>query len=234
MMKRIPFLIIILLSFLFLTEVPVGAQVGDPRNNLSFGINGGVGTNSITFIPSIKQDISLGPIAGVTLRHISERYFFLINGIQIECNWVTRGWTEYIDDGSGNEYTRQLNYMEVPFFAHMGFGREYRGFQGYFNLGPQISYLLYEVQEKSGSGPWNTVNRPNHVVYQYDRPIENKLDYGVSAGLGVELRTGLGVFGIEGRYYFGLGNIYGISKSDYFARCANSSISLRATYLISL
>ena len=56
-MKRIPFLII-LLSILFLTEVPVGAQVGDPRNNLSFGINGGVGTNSITFIPSIKQDIS--------------------------------------------------------------------------------------------------------------------------------------------------------------------------------
>ena len=224
----------IVLLLLAAAANPVRAQVGDPRNTVSVGVSGGMGMNSVTFVPSIKQDISLGPVAGVTLRHISEKYFFLINGLQMECNWVTRGWTEFIDDGSDNEYTRQLNYIEVPFFAHLGFGREFRGFQGYFNLGPQISYLLYEVQKKGGLEPWNTANRPNHVVYQYDRPIENRLDYGISAGLGVELRTGLGVFGIEGRYYFGLGNIYGITKSDYFARCANSSISVRATYLINL
>ena len=224
----------IILCLLSFAATPASAQVGDPRNLISIGFNGGMGTNSVTFVPSIKQDLSLGPVAGVTFRHISEKYFFLINGLQLECNWVTRGWTEYIEDGSENDYTRKLNYIEVPFFAHLGFGREYRGFQGFFNLGPQISYLLYEVQQKGGNGPWNTANRPNHVTYQYDRPIENKLDYGVSAGLGVEMRTGIGVFGIEGRYYFGLGNIYGITKSDYFARCANSSISVRAIYLINL
>lgn len=232
-MKRILYSTL-LLTLLSMAAIPAKAQVGDLRNIISLGFNGGIGTNSITFIPSIKQDLSLGPVAGVTFRHISEKYFFLINGLQLECNWVTRGWTEYIDDSSGNEYTRQLNYIELPFFAHLGFGREYRGFQGYFNLGPQISYLLYEVQKKGGQQPWNTANRPNRVVYQYDRPIENKLDYGISAGLGAEIRTGLGVFGVEGRYYFGLGNVYGITKKDYFARCANSSISVRATYLINL
>ena len=47
-------------------------------------------------------------------------------------------------------------------------------------------------------------------------------------------RTGSGNFGIEGRYYFGLGNIYGITKKDYFGRCANSTISVRATYSFNL
>ncbi|HBA13066.1 MAG: porin family protein [Bacteroidaceae bacterium] len=225
---------LLVISLFLLTTLPSKAQVGDSRNLFSIGFNGGLGTSSVSFIPTIKQDISLGPTAGLTIRHISEKYFFLICGLQLECNYATRGWTELIDDGSGNEYTRHLNYVEVPFYAHLGFGREYRGFQGYLNLGPQVSYLINEIQKKGGREPWDSSNRPNRVIYHYNRPIENKLDYGISAGLGVELRTGIGAFGLEGRYYFGLGNIYNITKSDYFARCANSTISVRATYLISI
>ena len=229
-MKRSFFLFILI----FTLAGRASAQVGDPRNSLSFGFNGGMGASSVSFIPSIKQQLSLGPTFGVTARHISEKYFFLICGLQLECNLAGRGWTELIEDGSGNEYTRVANYIEVPFFAHLGFGREVRGFQGFFNIGPQVSYLLNEHEVYGGKEPWDITNRPNQVTEQYGKDIENKLDYGITAGLGIEMLTGVGTFGLEGRYYFGLGNIYGITKKDYFGRCANSTISLRATYLFSL
>lgn len=219
---------------LSLAVLTASAQVGDRRNTFSIGFNGGVGTSNVSFIPSIKQQLSLGPTFGVSFRHISEKFFFLICGTQLECNFASRGWTELIEDGSGNEYSRVANYIEMPFMAHLGFGREYRGFQGYINLGPQVSYLISEREIYGGQEPWNTENRPNQVVEQYGKPIENKLDYGIAGGVGVEMHTGAGTFGLEGRYYFGLGNIYGITKKDYFGRCANSTISVRATYSFNL
>lgn len=225
--------LIILLSIAF-TTVTASAQVGDARNILSFGVNGGMGTSSVSFIPSIKQTLSLGPTFGVSLRHVSEKYFFLICGTQIECNYAARGWTELIEDGSGNEYTRVASYIEVPFLAHLGFGREFRGFQGHINLGPQVAYLIGDKEYRSDPATWDVSNRPNQVTEQYGKKIENKVDYGITASLGIEMRTGSGNFGIEGRYYFGLGNIYGITKKDYFGRCANSTISVRATYSFNL
>lgn len=223
-----------ILFFAAFTTLTTTAQVGDARNTLSLGVSGGMGTSRVSFIPSIKQTLSLGPTFGVSLRHISEKYFFLICGTQIECNFASRGWTELIEDGSGNEYTRVANYVEVPFLAHLGFGREFRGFQGHINLGPQVGYLLNEREIYGGQKPWDVSNRPNNVTEQYGKAIENKLDYGITASLGVEMRTGSGNFGLEGRYYFGLGNIYGITKKDYFGRCANSTISVRATYSFNL
>lgn len=228
-MKRI---LAILFTVAFIATA--SAQVGDPRNTLSIGVSGGMGTSRVSFVPSIKQTLSLGPTFGVSIRHISEKYFFLICGTQLECNMASRGWTEMIEDGSGNEYTRIINYVEVPFLAHLGFGREYRGVQGHINLGPQVSYLLSEKEICGGQTPWDITNRPNNVTEQYGKAVENKLDYGITASVGLELRTGIGNFGVEGRYYFGLGNIYGITKRDYFARCANSTISVRATYSITL
>ena len=212
----------------------VSAQVGDARNTLSLGVSGGMGTSEVSFIPTIKQTLSLGPTFGVSLRHISEKYFFLICGTQVELNYARRGWTEDIDDGSGNEYTRIADYIEIPFLAHIGFGREFYGFQGHINLGPQVAYLINQREIYGGKEPWDTSNRPNQVTEQYGKDIENKLDYGITASVGLEMRTGSGNFGIEGRYYFGLGNIFGITKKDYFGRCANSTISVRATYSFNL
>lgn len=223
-----------ILFALALTALTAKAQVGDPRNMLSLGFNAGMGTSRVSFVPRIKQTTCLGPTFGVSLRHISEKYFFLICGTQIECNFARRGWTENIEDGSGNEYTRIADYIEIPFLAYLGFGREIRGFQGHINLGPQIGLLINDDEIYGGQEPWNTSKRPNNVTEQYGKAIENKLDYGITASVGLEMRTGAGNFGVEGRYYFGLGNIYGITKKDYFGRCANSTISVRLTYSFNL
>ena len=46
--------------------------------------------------------------------------------------------------------------------------------------------------------------------------------------------THLGHFLLEGRYYYGLGNIYGDTKRDYFARSNMGSIVIKMTYLFDI
>ena len=63
----------------------------------------------------------------------------------------------------------------------------------------------------------------------------NNFDFGITAGLGLELHIKpIGRFQIEGRFYYGLGNIYGDSKSDCFSRSAHQTIILRGAYLIDI
>jgi hypothetical protein len=230
-MRKIEFAIIIAL---LLAVIPAKAQVGNLRNEFSVGFAGGAGTSSVSFVPTIKQTFSPGITGGLVLRYTSEKYFWLVSATQLEVNFSQRGWTELIEDGSGNEYTRVINYVEIPFLTHLGVGREYRGFQGYLNLGPQIGFSLGDKEYYGGKLPWDVTHRPNNVVEQYGKALDKKFEYGITGGIGVELKTGIGTFGLEGRYYFGLSDIFNNSKKDYFARSANSTISVRAAYMFSV
>ncbi len=225
---------VIISALLFLASVPAHSQIGDLRNMVAVGGHGGMGTSRVSFVPTIRQTTSLGPTFGIAVRNTTEKYFWMICATQLELNYAERGWTELIEDGSGNEYTRSLSYIEIPFMTHIGIGREIRGFQGFLNLGPQVALLVGDNEKFGGQLPWDVSNRPNNVTGQYGTPVSHKVDYGITGGLGFEMRTGIGAFGVEGRYYFGLGNIYGITKSDYFVRCANSTISLRLSYMLQL
>ena len=39
---------------------------------------------------------------------------------------------------------------------------------------------------------------------------------------------------LEGRYYYGLSDIFGNGKQDVFGRSANGTIAIRATYLFDI
>ena len=86
-------------------------------------------------------------------------------------------------------------------------------------------------KENKGGGEWDDSHRPNRVNYQYGKEVENKLDYGIVAGGGLELSTPIGHFQLEGRYYYGLGDFYKNSKKDDFGRSGHSYIGIRMTYL---
>ena len=58
MIKIKPFVITALL--LAGLSLPAAAQIGEPRNNLSVGFNGGVNLNSVSFTPTIKQNSLMG------------------------------------------------------------------------------------------------------------------------------------------------------------------------------
>ena len=222
------------LFILLVSVLPSRAQVGLHRNTFAFGGNIGIDHSQISVSPKIKQGMYLGKTFGITARYTSEKYFFLICAAQIEANFVERGWREEIEDGTGNEYNRRLTYVEIPFFAHLGIGREARGVQGFINLGPQIGFLIRDKENYGGMEPWDPSKRPNNVNVQYGKEIDHKLEYGITGGLGIELKTAIGNFIIEGRYYFGLSDIFGNTKTDYFGRSANTSIYAKVAYMFEI
>ena len=65
-------------------------------------------------------------------------------------------------------------------------------------------------------------------------PLDHKIDYGITAGLGIELTTGIGHFIVDARYYYGLSDLFGNAKKDPFSRSANGAIMAKVTYLINI
>ena len=116
--------LIVWLAMSFFAIMPMMAQLGEVRNNLAIGINGGLNMSQVEFSPSIKQTNKNGMVLGVTARYMSEKYFNMLCGIQVELNYSQRGWNEKIEDGSENTYSRTMNYLEVPFLAHLAFGKD--------------------------------------------------------------------------------------------------------------
>lgn len=229
---------ILLPIFSILLSATAFAQVGELRSNLALGFNGGYNLSSVDFSPTIKQGLQPGLTGGLTLRYTTEKYFALICAAQLEVNFAQRGWNELIDDGSNNTYSRTTNYIEVPFFAHLGWGKEDRGLQFFINAGPQVGLYLQNDQEEyygySDEYPWDESNRPNNITEQYGKAIENTLEYGIAGGAGLELKTNIGNFTIEGRYFFGLSDMFGNSKADPFGRSANTTITGKISYLIDI
>lgn len=215
------------------SAISVKAQVGEHRSDFAVGANVGYNMSRMDFNPSIKQTYKTGTAFGLSARYISEKYFTAICGVLVELNYVPMGWEEVIDDGSGNQFTATLNYIQMPLLLQMGWGRERSGLKFVFEAGPQIGYLI-SVSRDFGNTTWNTANRPNGVVWQYTHDPDHTFEYGITAGLGLELSTKAGHFILDGRYYFGLGDIYDNSKKGYFTRSANSAIQVRLSYLFDL
>ncbi|HPW70733.1 MAG TPA: porin family protein [Bacteroides graminisolvens] len=208
-------------------SLPALAQIGELRNNIAVGVNGGMNFSNVSFTPKIKQKTTNGMTGGLTVRYISEKYFAMICGLQMELNYSQRGWTELIEENT-DTYSREMNYLEIPFLAHLAFGKE-RGGRFFINAGPQIGFLLNEKEKKSAD--FSPISRTS---YQYGKMADNKFDYGIVGGAGVEIRTGVGNFLVEGRYYYALSDFYKTTKKDDFSRAAHSILSARITYLFDL
>lgn len=222
--------------FGMLLSIASFAQVGELRSNLAIGANGGFNLSRVDFSPTIKQELHPGLTGGLTLRYTTEKYFSLICAAQLEVNFAQRGWNEFIDDGSNNTYHRTTNYVEIPFFAHLGWGQEVRGMQYFINAGPQLGIYLNDEEYYGFSAeyPWDDSRRPNYINMQYGKQVENTLEYGIAGGAGMELKTAIGNFIIEGRYFFGLSDMFGNAKADPFGRSANTTITGKISYLIDI
>lgn len=229
---------------------PARAQVGEYRTDFAVGVNGGYMLSNVGFMPEVPQGLLGGLTGGLTLRYTCEKYFKSICAIVAEVNLAQTGWKEdiidvdrqpvyYTDDVEKLNalfYERKMTYLQIPLMARMGWGRERKGFQFFFQVGPQIGVFMSEKTSTNVvMGKPTQNNRSSQVVAQDTMAVENKLDYGIAAGLGLEFsHRKLGHFLLEGRYYYGLGNIYGNSKSDYFGRSNFGQIVIKATYLFDL
>lgn len=207
---------------------------------MAVGFTGGVMMNTIGFDPTIKQNQHIGPTFGVVARYTSERYFKAYCALQVELNYSVLGWRENILNSNSeplpDTYERNIHYIQLPMLARLAWGKERRGAMGYFLAGPQIGYCLSEKSKQSAFtlNEEGNPDRPNGLYSQYAMSIDRKFDYGITAGAGLELNTSLGHFLIEGRYYYGLSDIFNNSKKDVFGRSNNSTIVAKVTYLFDL
>lgn len=203
--------------------------------------------SKVGFTPTVQQKQHGGITGGVSLRYVCEKYFKTICSVYAEVNYAKVGWTEDILDiennavlirgtGEALKYQRDITYIQIPVFAHLAWGREERGFNFFVNLGPQIGIYLNESTTTNFDKTTPTENdRVSNITAQYDMPVEKKLDYGIAAGAGMEYSIPkVGHFLLEGRYYYGLGNIYGSSKKDYFGKSNFGQIVVKASYLFDI
>ena len=246
-----------------LLPLNASAQVGEYRTDFAVGFNGGYSLSSISFVPKVPQGQLGGITAGLSARYTCEKYFNSICAVVGEVNLSQIGWKENIldfndqpvvlhtDETQTLQYSRKMSYVQIPILARLGWGRERKGLQAFFQIGPQIGFFLSEKTEtnfdvrQSDFNP-GTRDKPNSsykyqssrvsdVVAQDTMAVENTFDYGIAAGAGLEFsHCKLGHFLVEGRYYFGLGNIYGSSKRDYFARSNFGNIVIKFTYLFDI
>lgn len=188
------------------------------KPELYIGTNQGVNLwPNISFVPSVEQNFDVRYKGGFTIRYINLKYF----GIQAELNYSQQGWSETSENGE--IYSHRFDYLELPVLAHIYFGKKSTKF--FINLGPEIRYMVSDVATAPFAGGG----------IQQTKEIENRFDYGITGGLGVEFRTKkAGAFQLEARYHFGLGNVFNASKKDDFDKSNNQVISVGIVYLFNV
>ena len=245
-MKRYLILLLVVHCSLLATR----AQVGEYRNDLAVGVSAGYMLSSVGFVPEVPQKQLGGMTGGVTFRYTCEKYFKSVCAIVAEVNLVQTGWKENIMDMDNQpvyyvndpekanplSYERHMKYVQVPIMARLGWGRERKGLQGFIQLGPQIGFFLDESTTSNlQPGIGKLTERSSKIEAQDTMAVQKKFDYGIAVGGGIEFsHPKVGHFILEGRYYYGLGDIYKNSKSDFFGRSNFGQIVIKATYLFDL
>lgn len=203
--------IFILLILLISLTTTLDAQKKKDNPETYYGLNFGMIASKINFNPAVDQTFLTGYNGGLIFRHIAKKNL----GVQVELNYSQRGWSE-----SDGLYTRQLNYIELPFMTHFNFGNNFRSF---FNVGPKISYLLSEKTLVSLT--------QNSTDEQHKTAVENPFDYGFCAGLGLLMNIKGQVVQVEARANYSISDIFSNAKRDYFDNSNNMNASVNFTWL---
>ncbi|MDR3269724.1 MAG: PorT family protein [Tannerella sp.] len=217
----------ILLCLLLACILPAGSWAQNVfRPEWAVGVSGGVSFASVGFSPKIQEGLLMGYQGGLTLRWITEKNL----GLQLELNVKQQGWKENFDANEHPEYAdyyfhRRMNYAEIPFFTHIYFGGDHTRF--FVNLGPQIGYLFSERTKENLNGA-----EPQNINAQHTMPADKKIEWGLCGGPGLEIRTGMGYFLLEGRYFYALSDFYNTRQQDVFAKASAQVFSFKITYLM--
>lgn len=221
----------LLVIFMVLCVLTASAET-HYKPHISLGARAGASLAMMDFSPSVHQTWNQGTAGALTFRYTEEKLFALI----AEIGWVQRGWKEDFQGLVPVSYSRSITYVDIPLLTHIYFGS--RRFKAFVNLGPQICYKI----GSSISADFDYKN-PGLVegfdsrrqTEQLWADITNDFDYGICGGIGFEFyvqpRHSLV---LEGRYYFGLGNIFPANKASTFgaSRCMSIEITLGYNFRI--
>ena len=219
-------------------EIYLGANVGVTESMVMFnpavvqgylqGYNGG-----IVFRYIAEKNVGMQIELNFSQRGWSEsiaKTYSTSNNLNIPQNGLTPlaansiGLNRYVNQTLTKSYvsfySRQLNYIELPFLTHIYIGKKNRFF---INLGPKISYLLSESVK---------TNDLNFTDVQRATPIQTPFDYGLCGGIGFLFNIKGHVIQLDTRANYGLSDVFFNSKKDYFSRSNNFDLAVNLAYLI--
>jgi len=200
--------------------------------NIAVGGKAGLTLSRVNFNPSVPQVLLPGAMAGVTFRYIEEKHFGLI----AELNMEQRGWKETFDDADYS-FRHRFTYLQLPIMTHIYFGNQ--RVKVFFNAGPEVGIMIadgvnsnFDYKEAAGIQYFDENSR--HIE-QYTLDIKNRFDYGISAGVGMEVNLNRrGSLLLEGRFYYGLNDVFSNHKSDTFSGSSGMCIMVSLGYLYRL
>lgn len=218
--------------FLMAVAALVTAAQTHYEGNISVGGKAGATFSKINFNPSVQQSMINGITAGVMIRYIEEKNFGLIG----ELNVAQRGWKEAFDD-SDYSFSHSFTYLELPIMTHIYFGNN--RVKGFFNLGPELNVMIadgissnFEYQQ---AGELDYFIENTRHIEQMTMKLNNKLDYGICAGAGMELNLNpKHSLLLEGRFYYGLTDVFSNHKTDIFSGSNSMTISVTLGYFYRL
>lgn len=199
------------------------------EGNVSIGVKGGATMSRMQFNPTVPQSFQMGAIVGATFKYVEEKHFALIAEVNVE----QRGWKEKFE-GYDYSFGRRLTYVQIPMLTHIFFGND--RIHGFFNAGPEIGLMIatstssnFDYQNVASIADFPIANRN---IDQFTLPIKNRFDYGISAGVGTEifLPNLRNSFTIEGRFYYGLHDVFSNHKKDTFSGSSGMSIMVTLGY----
>jgi hypothetical protein len=198
------------------------------------GAHAGMSLSRVSFYPKAQEMNLPGATFGLSFRYAEERHV----GILAELNLEQRGWKEDFEEQNAQfQYYHRTTYIELPIMTHIFFGS--RVVKGFFNLGPELGYMISDGISSNFNyvSPLTISDFPGtyRQTEQMSMDITNRFDYGITAGAGIEfIIMGKHCVLLEGRYYYGLGNIFPSAKSDYFSSSRGSSLQVTLGYLFRL
>ena len=214
-----------------LTTLLATAQV-HYQGTIAVGGKAGATLSRVNFNPNVEQTMLPGMTAGVMFRYIEEKNFGLI----AELNMTQRGWKEAFEESDYN-YSHRFTYLELPIMTHIFFGNQ--RVKGFFNLGPEINVMLGDginsnFSYQNAEGLDYFINDPRHIE-QMTLKVKNRLDYGICGGAGMELNLNSrhSVL-LEGRFYYGLTDIFPNHKTDIFSSSNSMTIMVTLGYFYRL
>lgn len=235
-MKSRCFCIAFFLTILFSSLTGKG-QTLPFRQRLLLGATGGVNLSNVIFTPNVQQTFKVGYDGGLVFRYDVGHVYDLPSvtaGVWIEVDYSRRGWREQPDElpeafeGKTFYYERKLSFISIPMMTHLMFGNKRLKFT--VDAGPQFGYLIGE----SSDGTFPEGGIAGVVTRQQSMPVENKFAWGLGGGIGVEYHLNKMIFGVRGAYVYGLGEIYGNTRGDYFGKSSEQVFSLKTYVLFDL
>lgn len=200
-------------SLLLITLCVLGSSPGFGQNSKDFtpsyyvGAGGGTSFGAVYFFPTVNQDIHMGYIGGLVFGVDVEPYA----GMRMEINYNRRGWVERFEAERKLNYSKSLEYIEVPLMSHFYYRAGSVGF--FLNVGPQIGLRIGEHTERSGSG------FTEQELRRIDQALGDKFMWGLAGGPGFFVRLGkLGQLELDARAFFNFSTVYPIGRSEPYGR----------------